>query len=146
MYIPYNTNKFFLKPDEEKVLMGDHFLNPDYIRWELHRVWVVEANLKDEERHTSPRSRYYVDEDSWMAVLGDRWDANGQLWRALQVLPVNCPDIPANVSLAWGYYDLLGGAYFMNTLFFPSNMQNKIVPFQPSRVFTPDAMAGEGVR
>ena len=33
------------------------------------------------KRHPSPKSRYYVDEDTWTAMLGDRWDAKGQLAR-----------------------------------------------------------------
>jgi hypothetical protein len=64
-------------------LLMAHHLNPDHVRWELHRVWVVEANLKPGQRHQAPKSRYYVDEDTWVAVLGDRWDANGQLWKTL---------------------------------------------------------------
>lgn len=52
------------------------------MRWE-NRVWVVEANLKKGQRHQAARSRYYCDEDTWICVLGDRWDANGQLWKTL---------------------------------------------------------------
>ena len=45
MYIPYNDNKIVQPPKDATVLMPHH-LNPDYLRWELHRVWVVEATLK----------------------------------------------------------------------------------------------------
>ena len=56
-------------------------LNPDHVRWELHRVWVVDADAaRRAQRHQAAKSRYYCDEDTWSCVLGDRWDANGQLW------------------------------------------------------------------
>lgn len=145
MFIPYNTNKH-LEPDNPKAILSDHFLNPDYIRWELHRVWVVEASLKDGQRHTSPRNLYYVDEDSWTAVLADRWDANNQLWRSLITLPIAAPDIPAVVNTVWGYYDLLGGTFFINMIMTGKDVQYEVMPEYPDRVFTPDAMRGEGVR
>jgi hypothetical protein len=30
----------------------------DYVRWELHRVWVVEATLAPGKRHVIPRRRF----------------------------------------------------------------------------------------
>lgn len=147
MLIPYNTNKH-MEPDKPEDILYDHYLNPDYVRWELHRVWVVEATLREGQRHTSPRNLYYVDEDSWIAVLGDRWDANDQLWRSLITLPIAAPDIPGAISTAWGYYDLIGGTYFMNAIFTGKDLQYEIMPddYYPDRNFTPAAMRGEGVR
>lgn len=145
IFIPYNSNKF-LEPDKPEDVLGSNFLNPDYIRWELHRVWIVEADLKEGQRHTSPKSRYYIDEDSWTATLADRWDANGQLWRSLITVVISAPDIPAAVNTAWGYYDLLGGTFFMNQIMTGKPEQYKIMPKYSDRIFTPDAMAGEGVR
>ena len=144
IYIPYNTNKT-LEPKINDVL-GPHHLNPDHVRWELHRVWVVEANLRQGQRHTSPKSRYYIDEDSWIAVLGDRWDAKGQLWRSLFMLPVVAPDIPAVVNTTWGYYDVLTGRSFVDVLFNEKSEQYKIMPRYASTVFTPESLAGESVR
>jgi hypothetical protein len=145
MFIPYNSNKF-LEPENPETVLSDHFLNPDYVRWELHRVWIIEADLKPGQRHTSPKNRYYIDEDSWTAVLGDRWDAQGQLWRALITLIYAGPDIPAAFGATWGYYDLLGGTFFINQVMTGKAEQYKIMPPYSDRIFTPDAMAGEGVR
>jgi Protein of unknown function (DUF1329) len=144
VYIPYNTNKS-LAPKANEVL-GPHYLNPDYVRWELHRVWVVEATLRPGQRHTSPKSRYYVDEDSWIAVLADRWDAKGQLWRSLFTLPIAAPDIPATVNTSWGYYDLLTGRFFVNVLFNDRTEQYRVMPRYSSSLFTADSLASEGVR
>lgn len=145
MLIPYNSNRS-MTPTKDFDIVGEHHLNPDHVRWELHRVWVVEATLTDGQRHTSPRSRYYVDEDSWIAVLGDRWDAKGQLARAVFTLPVAMPDIPAQVAGVWGVYDLISGSMFVSFLQNEKKLQTKIMGKYKDEVFTPDAMAGEGIR
>jgi len=146
MYIPYNSNRL-LVPTKDTDVLGPHHLNPDHVRWELHRVWVVEAALKPGQRHTSAKSRYYIDEDSWWPVLADRWDANGQLWRMPFSIPVAMPDIPAVVGTAWGTYDLLSGTYFVAELMNSAKAQYTLLPERlPEKHFSPDALAGDSVR
>lgn len=145
MLIPYNSNRTLVAPKDFDVV-GERHLNPDNVRWELHRVWVVESTLKAGQRHTSPKSRYYIDEDSWIAVLGDRWDSKGQLARTQFVIPVAMPDIPAQVGTAWGVYDLTSGSMFVNLIQNQKKVQTKVMPRYKDEVFTPDAMSGEGVR
>jgi hypothetical protein len=145
MYVPYNSNRSLIPKDDGELVGGQH-LNPDNVRWELHRVWVVEATIREGKRHVSPKSRYYIDEDSWISLLSDRWDANGQLARTQIQIPVAMPDIPAQVGLTWGTYDLISGSMFMNWVVNEKRLQYKIVPPYPDSVFTPDAMAGDGVR
>ncbi|WP_069865308.1 MULTISPECIES: DUF1329 domain-containing protein [Pseudomonas] len=145
LYIPYNANKVFTAAGPE-ALLDAHHLKSDAIRWEKHRVWVVEATLKNGQRHVMPRSTYYLDEDTWTAVLGERYDARGQLAKALWTSPVVLPDLPGVVTLTNGFYDLLSGAWFAGDLFAGKNEQYRIVPPYKDSVFTADAMAGEGVR
>ena len=145
MLIPYNSNRL-LQPTKDAYVLGKNHLNPDHLRWELHRVWVVEATLKAGQRHQAPRSVYYVDEDSWNAVLGDRWDAKGQLWKTLWQVPVVMPDLPATTSLTFGFYDLVSGTWFANLLFNEKAEQFKIMPRYADTVFTPDGLISEGVR
>jgi Protein of unknown function (DUF1329) len=145
MYIPYNANKV-LQPAKDADVIGKHHLVPDYVRWELHRVWVVDANLRPGQRHQAPRSRYYIDEDTWTAVLADRWDANGQLWKTIWMLPIVMPDLPGTVGLSFGFNDLVTGAAFISDIYNQAPSQYKLVPRYSDSVFTPDAMAGEGVR
>jgi hypothetical protein len=45
MYVPYNGYKLMYAKDIKPALTANH-INPDFMRWELHRVWVVEATLK----------------------------------------------------------------------------------------------------
>ncbi len=145
MLIPYNSNRS-LVPAKAADLVTPKHLNPDHVRWELHRVWVVEASLKPGQRHQVARARYYVDEDSWMAVLGDRWDGNGQLWKTTWALPFVMPDLPGVYMGANGFYDLLTGSYFANDVANEKKAQFELMPRYKDSVFTPEAMAGEGLR
>lgn len=145
MFIPYNSNRS-LVADRDDALLGDRHLNPDHVRWELHRVWVVEATLADGKRHVAPKSRYYVDEDSWQAVLGDRWDGNGQLWKMMWALPVALPDLPATTAVSFGFYDLIAGSWYAAQLMNEKPGQLKIMPRFPANTFTSEALVGESVR
>jgi hypothetical protein len=103
--------------------------------------------LKAGQRHTSPKGRYYLDEDTWTPVLIDRWDANNQLWRTQFSIPVAMPDLPGVVGLTWGTYELLTGAYYVNNVVNEYAAQYKVMlPRFPDATFAPDALAGEGVR
>ena len=57
-------------------------------RYELHRVWVVEATLKKGVRHTMPRRVFYFDEDTYLALVGDMYDAKGGLWKVEVNYPI----------------------------------------------------------
>lgn len=95
MYIPYNNNKLY--GGDPRAAHLDHFLDPDLVRWELHRCWVVEATLHPGERNVLARRRYYHDEDTWSVGVGDMWDANNNLFK-VNLLYNNCrPDLPGVV-------------------------------------------------
>jgi len=146
MLIPYNSNRLHTPAKDSDILLANH-LNPDHVRWELHRVWVIESTLKPGQRHQAPKSRYYVDEDTWVAVLGDRWDANGQLWKTLWSHPVVMPDLPATTpQQQWGFNDLVSGAWYASGVVNEKQVHYKAVPRKPDSYFTGDALAGEGVR
>jgi uncharacterized protein DUF1329 len=145
MLIPYNGNKLLAASEAEAV--GKHHLNPNAMRWELHRVWVVEAQVAPGKRHLAPKRRYYLDEDTWIAVLADHWDANGQLWQMGFSNPVVMPDLPGTTSpQMFGFYDLISGAWYYDSALNDAAEQYKIMPRYSDSVFTPDALAGEGVR
>ena len=81
MYVPANNYKL-----DEKGLKYDDIIQPGHInsdltRYELRRVWVVEANLKEGVRHIYKRRTLYFDEDSWLIVLVDHYDSHDELWR-----------------------------------------------------------------
>jgi len=83
MFLPYNMYRgVFDCPAPEKALLPQH-TNPACERWELHRVWVVEATLKTGQRHAYSKRVYYLDEDLSGAGMFDAFDQGGQLHRAL---------------------------------------------------------------
>lgn len=143
MLIPYNLNGFFQKKEAD-VLRPNH-LNPDHVRWELHRVWVVEASLADGKRHVQPKRTYYVDEDTWTISLADNWDAQGNFWSVNMTLPIVAPEAPGVLTEAFATFDLNKSSYSA-TLFNDVKPQAKVVKPFPVSNFTPEAMSVRGVR
>lgn len=81
MLIPYNAYRLCdstLKYDD---ILHRNSINSQHMRWELHRVHVLEANLKPDARHIYGKRLLYLDEDSWSVVLAEHYDQRGQLWR-----------------------------------------------------------------
>ena len=144
MYVPYNTNSYHQATSVEQV-MTPSTLNPEFVRFELHRVWVVEATLKQGQRHVAPRVRVYLDEDTWVAVAGERWDAQGQLWKVTFNMLTVMPAAPGTIVAGYVSYDMIGGGYFGST-YQPRNRQVDLKAVLPERLFTPESLSGEGVR
>jgi hypothetical protein len=107
---------------------------------------VVDAALRAGQRHQAPKSRYYCDEDTWLCAIGDRWDANGQLWKTLWSHNFVIPDLPGTVGGSIGFNDLISGTAFIGNLYGSKSAQYVLKPRMPDSNFTPDSMAGEGVR
>lgn len=147
MIVPYNTYKLYQPTSVDPLIAGPH-LNPDYVRWELHRVWIVEAELKPGKRHSAPKSRYYFDEDSWLALLGDRWDSKGQLWKTTFGLPISFQEFPMLEHALYGFYDLISGAWWAGPYVNKPSSQDltAVTPPHKESIFTPDGMVGDQLR
>ncbi|MES3001833.1 MAG: DUF1329 domain-containing protein [Pseudomonadota bacterium] len=144
MYVPYNTNSYHQATALDQV-MTPSTLNPDFVRFEQHRVWVVEGTLKAGQRHVAPKVRVYMDEDTWIAAAGERWDAQGQLWKVTFNMPTVMPSAPGTIVAGYVSYDMIGGGYFGST-YLPRDKQVNLKASLPDRIFTPEALSGEGVR
>jgi hypothetical protein len=83
-------------PIEE--LCDDHHPKPEYWRWELHRVWVIEATLKADKRHVYSKRVNYIDEDSWSIAMRNAYDARGSLWRHAYAALKNAYELPGVVD------------------------------------------------
>jgi len=117
------------------------------VRWELHRVWEVEATLAAGKRHVVPKRKYYIDEDSWQIALFDGWDAKGQLWRTNYALMLTAPDVPAVTNIVlWGGYDMQTGAYYLNMASNELPKQYEVQPPIPRSFFSAESLASEGAR
>jgi hypothetical protein len=141
-YIPYNTNGQVTAPLDKA--FAPHHLNPDTLRWELHRTWVVEATVASGKRHAVPKRTFYFDEDTWLLTLLDGYDAEGKLWRTSQVLPFVVPSVPAVLVKPVAVFNLQAGTVSNVQAFNGENF--RVVPLKPESYFTGDAVAAEGVR
>ncbi len=111
IYIPYNSYKIAEKSAKYKDIVGAGHINQNYTRYELHRVWKVEATLKESARHIYKKRTFYVDEDSWQIALADHYDSRGDLWRTSEGHALQF----ANGNTLWyasiANYDLFSGRY-----------------------------------
>jgi hypothetical protein len=145
LYVPYNTYKQMFESNPEKLMMAKH-VNPDVQRWELHRVWVVEATLKPEFRHVYSKRTYYFDEDWGVGLVVD-YDNNGKLYRTIYGSVMPLPDIKQTYSSGNTAYDFSTGVYGISStlgigglgLFTPEKGNG-------ARYYTPEALLGRGVR
>ncbi len=143
MIVPYSNYDFVFQTKVTDAL-GEKFIKPEYIRWEKHRVWVVEATLKEGQRHLYSKRRYYIDEDSWAALASEMYDGRGNLWRVQYAYTVNLYDRKSIYGLCYGGYDLLQGVYNINAKPIPGKFKNGVDKID--KYFSPKGMARSGVR
>jgi hypothetical protein len=143
MIVPYNNYSALFEYDSLD-LLGDKMLKPDTLRFEKHRVWIVEGTLKEGERHIYGKRRYLIDEDSWTALENMRWDGRGKLWRTGYVLSALLWDIPAQISTSEVSYDLIKGIYAITGKGDIGSLRTKVE--KPVNFFSPQGMARGGIR
>ena len=120
-------------------------LNPDATRYELHRVWVVEANLKPGTSHIYKKRVFYIDEDSWAILVTDKYDARDELWRVAEQHSIVFYDVPMFYGTVEVHHDLQSGRYIAMGL---RNEEAKVyepIKRRPSD-FTPQGLRGIGTR
>jgi hypothetical protein len=120
IYVPYNSYKLGNKSNKYKDMIQKNTPNSDLLRYELHRVWEIEANLKSGSKHVYGRRVFFLDEDSWSVLYEDAYDTRKQLWRVsmfplIQFYDVKVPWYRANI-----WHDLSNSSYLF------SNIDNEI--------------------
>jgi hypothetical protein len=146
VYIPYHNYKFDSPEADYKSLLMPGHANPKFSRNELHRVWVVEANLKDGARHVYAKRRFYIDEDSWHIVLIDSYDGRGELWKAGILNTLYDYSIRGYVARAQMYHDLRSGAYVANRLVNETAQPNLMATPKGLNYFSPGNLRKMGTR
>jgi hypothetical protein len=145
MYIPYGNYRLTYNKSAADVTKPNH-INPDLVRWELHRVWVVEAALKPDKRHVYSKRVFYLDEDSWMAVASDEYDARGQLYRSSYAYQSYSYDVQAPFGDTTAIYDFNSGLYAVTGLFGPYNGLKYMTELPKDSFWASEALAGAGLR
>ncbi|HUP93211.1 MAG TPA: DUF1329 domain-containing protein [Solimonas sp.] len=137
MYIGYNNYKIMRPELKYKQIIQAGHLNPELLRYELHRVWVVEATLKKGEGNVYSKRVFYIDEDSWTIAAADLFDSRGTLWRFQEGYVMPLVADKSVVCVPQVFYDLFSGRYAVNNLLNEQGFVAKFgVPFPPG-YFTP---------
>jgi hypothetical protein len=145
MLIPYNDYKADSSSTKVADLIRPGHINPDFIRYELHRVWVVDAKLKAGQRHINSRRTFYLDEDSWQIVGIDHYDGQGKLWRYSEALPINYYEVPTLWTTLETHYDLKSGRYISGLLDNQDKPRDFSFQSTPSD-YSPQNLRDSGVR
>ncbi|MGB2739469.1 MAG: DUF1329 domain-containing protein [Cognaticolwellia sp.] len=145
LLIPYNDYRLHsddLKYDQ--ILQPGH-INPELVRYEKHRVWVVEANLKSDTRHTYKKRVFYIDEDSWQVAVTDIYDNRDELYRVGVAHGINYYEVPTQWSTLEVFHDLQSRRYIAMGLDNEANMYDFSAELKDVD-FTSSALRREGRR
>ena len=144
-YIPYHNFRVNDPGVKYKQLITPFTVNPEYMRYELHRLWVIEGTLKSGVRHIYSKRIVYADEDTWLALWADNYDGRGQLWRTATVGYFYSQESKTFHRGASIYHDLASKAYEAGYLTNEagSNWWRLNIPLTPA-MFSPEAAARGG--
>lgn len=145
LLIPYNDYRLHSdKVKYDDILQPGH-INPELVRYEKHRVWVVEANLKENTRHIYKKRVFYIDEDSWQIAVTDIYDNRDELYRVGVSHTINYYEVPTLWSTLDVFHDIQSRRYIALGL----DNEAKMYDFSKvlnERDFTPSALRRAGRR
>ena len=146
LYVPYNDYDFVSPVHDYAEILKPQVINPDLMRWELHRVWVVQATLKPGAHHIYAKRVFYYDEDSWEGLLADQYDRRGQLWRVASGAPICYYEVPMISNGANIFYDLQARRYHVRGMRNRGASLDFVRPKLVAADFTPAALRDAGTR
>ncbi len=136
MLVSYNNNAIISEKLKYKDILHKGHVNPDLLRYELHRVWVVEATRLPDVSHIYKRRIFYIDEDSWLILAQDIYDDRDQFWRTGESFFNQVPQIPLPFNSTQVHYDLQSRRYAMLNL---RNEEKTLIEYdftEPESYFT----------
>lgn len=145
MFVAYNNYKLHSDSLKYKDILHPGHINPDVTRFEKHRVWVVEATLKEGFRHIYEKRVFFLDEDSWQAQVADMYDNRGELYRVNIAYGVNYYEVPTQWSTLDVNHDLNSRRYLAVGLDNEETMYQFGLKLKDGD-FTPQALRREGRR
>ncbi|MBA1272034.1 DUF1329 domain-containing protein [Stutzerimonas azotifigens] len=146
LYIPYNSYRLDSPQLKYSDIVKAGHINQDLTRYELHRVWEVEATLKSGERHIYAKRHFFIDEDTWQAAIVDHYDGRGQLWRVAEAHALYFYNVQVPLYAMETLYDLISGRYLVMGM---KNEERNPYTYNykaHSNQYTPAALRNAGVR
>lgn len=146
-YAPANTYDLALREHTYKdmFLAGGH-INQDFVRYELQRTEVIEANLRPEFRHLYPKRKFWIEPDAWQVVNTSQYDGRGDLWRLQEEYGYTYYEVPVCGAGAAISYDLNAGRYLVLGFTNQEPQINFFADELKEDRYTPDAIRRLGVR
>lgn len=145
MYVPYNSYRLSDPTRKYTDILKPGHINQDLARYELHRVWVVEATLKPGTSHIYSKRVFYIDEDSWGIVVVDKYDGRGELWRVAEQHSETWYNVPMWFGTIEVHNDLQSGRYIaMGLRAEETKIYNPVK--RTANDYTPQNLRGEGTR
>jgi hypothetical protein len=143
-FIGYNAYKLADRRLAYADIIKKHHLDADLLRYERHRVWVVEATQR--KHHKFYRRIFYVDEDTWQVAQEEIYDREGALVGFGDHHMIQFNDVMVPWYAVTVHVNLKSGAYLV------SNLENQ-EPF-PTRWgfkgqlvdYLPSSLRGMGLR
>ena len=146
-YMPNNNYRFAQRDLQYKdILIPGGHMKMDYLRYELQRAHVLEANVRSGTRHLYPRRQFWMEEDSWFILQNTAYDARGNLWRLHEQFAMTYYEAPVCDRVGATTNDLNAGRYLAGSLVNQeAQISWKADELQADR-YTPDAIRRLGVR
>ncbi len=140
LYVPYNSYPLASPKLSYTDLISAGHLASAHLRYEKHRVWIVDGVLKRGERHLYPRRVFYIDEDSWTILHADIYDAQGQIWRVQEAHILNYYSVPVCMIAAETVHDLEQKRIYVSGLKNDQEPVNWLAEHLGEQDFTPAAL------
>ncbi len=144
--IPYNSYRLASKDLKYDDVIKPGHINQNYTRYELHRVWHIEATLKQGTRHIYAKRVFYIDEDSWAAATIDHYDGRGELWRVAEAHGMVFYDQKVPWYAVEALMDLQSGRYLVLGLMNEEKQPYTFGLDVDSKEYTPAALRRAGKR
>lgn len=139
VFTPYNAYKIAGETVKYADLARPKHLNQELPRYELHRMWVVEADNKPNLRHTFKKRRLYIDEDSWNITMIDDYDQQGQIVQFQEGHLVTSSAILASSTVPEVIYHFDSGRYFVTAMSNEDQPNDTTVTY-PNNYFEADSV------
>lgn len=119
MYVPYNAFRMYRSQDDLEKAVTTGGINPEYRRYELHDVVVVEGTLKSDVRHIASKKTIYLDPDTWNILAGEDLDGQGKLSRYREGYTIPVWELAgACTALPTYQYNFTSGRFVADNLLF----------------------------
>ena len=147
LFVPYNNYALTDRSLSEDDIIGPNHMNPDLVRYELHRVWVIEGEQRPEFSMAQQKRVIHADEDSWYGLINDIYDSQGNIWKLEECMTMNYYDYPVFSRALEAKYDIQSAGYVVLGIDVESPSEPKLFGQSfGSGLFTVGNLKGSGIR